>query len=49
VLEVLDLALAHRKVLHVVESLPEKDARANEYCSLVFEEIVEALLPGDER
>jgi hypothetical protein len=48
-LEVLDLPLACREVLHVIESLLEKNARANEYCSLLFEEVVEALLSRDER
>src|SRR5215211_2397218 len=31
------------------EGLVEEDARADEYRSLLFEEVVEALLSGDER
>jgi hypothetical protein len=49
VLEVLDLALACREVPHVVESLLEENARADEYRSLLFEEVVETLLSRDER
>ena len=48
-LEVLDLPLSGREVPHVAESLLEEDARADEYRSLLFEEVVEALLSGDER
>src|SRR5919112_2079529 len=44
VLEVLDLLLSRREVFHAVESFLEKDARAHEYRSLLFEEVVETLL-----
>src|SRR5215212_7140818 len=50
-----DLVKVHRVgdlfdvVENIVETVLEKAARTNENCSLVFEEIVEALLPGDER
>src|SRR5215217_6559520 len=48
-LEILDLPLARREVPHVVESLLEEDARADEYRGLLLEKVVEALLPRDER
>jgi hypothetical protein len=47
VLEVLDLPPARREVPHVVESLLEEDARADECRSLLFEEVTRTLLCSD--
>jgi uncharacterized membrane-anchored protein len=48
-LEVFNLPLSRREVPHVVESHFEEVARADEQRSLLFEEVVEALLSGNER
>jgi hypothetical protein len=49
VFEVLDLSLARRKVRYVSEGLLEEVGGLDERCSLLLEEVVEALLPRDER
>jgi len=46
-LEILYLPPAGRGVLGIVENVLEKRARVDEYRSLLLEEIVEALLPGN--
>src|SRR5215203_198399 len=46
-LEILYLPPAGREVLGIVENVLEKRARLDEYRSLLLEEIVEALLPGN--